>query len=168
MAEIEWNTDELKAFAASLRHDKAGRQLKKEMEQQFDSITKDLRDRLRHGVSVLPGLGEYPRDAAETMRFTTKLIGGKNARVSIVGEGKTPRGRWREFGTFLDRGYLYHPAWGYWRQKPPPDYLRQETPQGPRMVTNVLSDSSPVLRDEIRAVLNDYLERLTDIRKAMA
>jgi hypothetical protein len=36
------------------------------------------------------------------------------------------------------------------------------------MVTNALSASEPNIRDDIRSVLNDYLDKLTDIRKAKA
>lgn len=168
MAEIEWDTTELKAFAKSLNSDKDGRALKKQMQSQFDSITESLRDRLYHGVSTLPGPGTYPSDLAETVEFKTKLIGGKNARVQIVGEGRTAEGKWREVGKLLDHGYLYHPAWGHWRDSPPPDYLRQEVPYAIPVVTNALDQSEPVMRDEIRSVLNDYLDRLTDIRKAKA
>ena len=168
MAEVEWHTDELKAFARSLNHDKDGRALKKQMQMQFDSITETLRDRLYNGVSTLQGVGGYPAELAETVKFTTKLIGGKNARVSIVGEGRTSKGKWREVGKLLDDGYLFHPAWGRWLSKPPPASLRQEVPAGPRMVTDALDRSEPVIRDDIRSVLNDYLDKLTDIRKAMA
>lgn len=169
MAEFEWRTDELKAFAKSLNHDKDGRALKAQMQSQFDSITESLRDRLRHGLSELPGAGEYPAEAAESVEFKTKLIGGKNARVSIVGEGRTRKGKWREVGKLLDDGYLFHPAWGHWRTSPgnpPPSYLRQGMPAGPQMVTDVLDRSEPVIRDDIRSVLNDYLDRLADIRRA--
>ena len=166
MAEVEWHTDELKAFARSLNHDKDGRALKKQMQSQFDSITENLRDRLYHGISTLNGAGAYPADLAESVKFTTKLIGGKNARVTIVGEGKTSQGKWRQVGKLLDDGYLYHPAWGRWRGSPPPDYLRQTIPAGPVMVTNALDHSTLVIRDEIRSVLTDYLDNLTDIRKA--
>lgn len=166
MAELEWNTAELKAFARSLNHDKDGRALKKQMQSQFDSITENLRDRLYHGTSTLNGVGAYPADLAESVKFTTKLIGGKNARVSVVGEGRTAGGKWREVGKLLDDGYLYHPAWGHWRGTPLPDYLRQNVPAGPVMVTDALSHSEPVIRDEIRSVLDDYLDKLTEIRKA--
>jgi hypothetical protein len=168
VAEIEWNAKELQAFARSLNADRDGRALKKQMQSQFDSITEDLRDKLREGVRGLPGLGSYPSVAAESMKFTTKLIGGKNARVSIVGEGKTARGKWREFGSLLDRGFLFHPAWGRWLGKPPPASLRMGVPAGPQMVTNVLEDGTKPMQEQIREVLNDYLERLTDIRKAKA
>lgn len=168
MAEVEWNTDELKAFAKSLNHDKDGRALKRQMQSQFDSITENLRDRLYQGVSTLPGVGTYPSDLAETVKFKTKLVGGKNARVSIVGEGRTANGHWRQIGKLLDDGYLFHPAWGHWRGTPPPTYLRQAVPEGPRMVTDALDRSVPVIRDEIRSVLTDYLDRLTNIRKALA
>lgn len=168
MADVEWNTEELKAFARSLNHDKDGRLLKKQMQSQMDSITEDLRDRLYRGVSTLPGVGIYASDLAETVKFTTKLIGGRNARVQVVGEGRTSKGKWREVGKLLDDGYLYHPAWGHWRTNPPPAYLRQQVPSGPLMVTNVLSDSEPNIRDDIRSVLSDYLDKLTDIRKAKA
>ena len=100
------------------------------------------------------------------MKFTTKLVGGRNARVTIVGEGKTAKGKWREFGRFLDKGVLFHPAWGHWRSQPPPDYLRQDVPQGPQMVERVISQGTGPMQDEIRAVLTEYLDRLTDIRKA--
>jgi hypothetical protein len=163
-ADVEWGTEQLKLFARSLNHDKDGRALKKRMQSQFDSITESLRDRLHHGLSTLPGVGQYPAELAETVKFTTKLIGGKNARVTIVGEGKTSQGKWREVAKLLDDGYLFHPAWGHWRGMP--TYLRQQVPAGPRMVTDALSDSEPVIRDEIRSVLTDYLDRLTDIRKA--
>lgn len=166
MAEIEWNTEELRAFAKSLAADKDGRALKKEMQAQFDSITEDLRDKLREGVESLPGLGSYPQIAGESMKFTTKLIGGKNARVTIVGEGRTSKGKWREFGALLDRGVLFHPAWGRWLGKPPPVSLRQDVPQGPQMVTNVLEHGTKPMQDDIRDVLNIYLDRLADIRKA--
>jgi hypothetical protein len=165
--EVEWRTDELKIFAKSLGHDKDGRALKLQMQNQFDSITETLRDRLRHGVGTLTGAGSYPADLAESVEFKTKIVGGKNARVSIVGEGRTRQGKWREVGKLLDDGYLFHPAWGHWRGSPPPNSLRQDVPSGPRMVTDALDRSEPVLRDEIRAVLTDYLDRLTDIRKAM-
>lgn len=165
---VQWNTDELKAFARSLNHDKDGRALKARMQAQFDSITKDLRDRLYHGVSTLPGAGSYPTELAETLQFKTKLIGGKNARVTVVAEGKTAKGRWREVGKLLDLGYLFHPAWGHWRSVPPPGYLRQDMSAGPQMVTDVLSDSEPGIRDDIRTVLTEYLDQLTDIRKAKA
>lgn len=164
---IEWNTDELKLFAKSLNHDKDGRQLKLRMQSQFDSITETFRDRLRQGVSELDGAGSYPEELADSVTFKTKLIGGKKARVSIVGEGRTREGKWREVGKLLDNGFLYHPAWGYWRDSPPPAYLRQEVPSGPRMVDDVLDRSEPVLRDEIRAVLTDYLDKLTDIRQGL-
>lgn len=168
MVEVQWDTAELKAFAASIRHDKDGRALKKQMESQFDSITESLRDRLYHGLSTLPGVGSYPADLAESVQFKTKLIGGKNARVSIVGEGRTREGKWREVGKLLEDGFLYHPAWGRWRSKPPPGYLRQDVRSGPQMVADVLDRSEPVIRDEIRSVLSDYLDRLTTIRKAKA
>jgi hypothetical protein len=166
VAEFEWRTDELRAFAKSLNSDKDGRALKKQMEAQFDSITESLRDRLREELADLPGAGRYPEEAAESVEFKTKLIGGKNARVSIVGEGRTPTGKWREIGALLERGVLYHPAWGRWLSAPPPSSLRQDVPSGPRMVTDVLSKEQPVLADEIRSVLNDYLDKLTDIRRA--
>lgn len=166
MPDVQWNTDELKAFARSLNHDKDGRALKKRMQSQFDSITEDLRDKLRQGVKELPGLGSYPAEAAESMKFTTKLVGGAKARVTIVGQGKTAKGKWREFGKFLDTGVLYHPAWGHWRSLPPPDYLRQDVPQGPQMVERVVSQSTGPIQDEIRYVLTDYLDQLTNIRKA--
>lgn len=164
MAEFGWKTDELRLFAKSLNHDKSGRQLKLQMQNQFDSITEGLRDRLYHGTSTLPGVGTYPSDLAETVQFKTKLIGGKNARVQVVGEGRTRQGKWREIGHLLEDGYLFHPAWGHWRGQPP--YLRQEVPAGPPMVTDALSQSEPNIRDEIRTVLTDYLDRLVDIRKA--
>lgn len=162
---IRWETKELELFAKSLRSDKSGRELKKQMESQFDSITEALRDRLYHGVSTLDGVGTYPADLAESVEFKTKLIGGKNARVQIVGEGRTRQGKWREVGHLLEDGYLYHPAWGRWRESPPPSYLRQSVPAGPPMVTDALDKSEPNIRDEIRAVLTDYLDRLTDIRQ---
>lgn len=161
---VQWKTDELKAFAKSLGSDKSGRQLKLQMQNQFDSITEALRDRLYHGVSTLPGVGEYASDLAETVTFKTKLIGGKNARVQIVGEGRTSKGKWREVGHLLDDGYLYHPAWGHWRGQP--QSQRQDVPAGPVMVTDALSESEPNIRDDIRSVLTDYLDRLVDIRKA--
>lgn len=164
--EVRWNTDELKAFARSLNSDKDGRALKQQLESQFNSITESLRDRLYHGVSNLPGVGSYPSELAESVEFKTKLIGGKRARVSIVGEGRTPAGKWREVGKLLDNGYLFHPAWGHWRSTPPPAYLKQNVPDGPQMVTDAFDRSEPNIRDEIRAVLTDYLDRLTDIRKA--
>lgn len=166
--EFEWRTDELKVLAKSLNSDKDGRALKLQMQSQFDSITETLRDRLRHGLSTMGGAGSYPAEAAESVTFKTKLVGGKNARVSIVGEGKTSQGKWREVGKLLDDGVLYHPAWGYWRGSPPPSYLRQDVPDGPQMVTDVLDRSEPGIADDIRAVLTDYLDRLTDIRKALA
>lgn len=166
MAEIEWNPEQLRAFARSLNHDKDGRLLKKRMQAQFDSITEDLRDRLRQGVSEIPGIGTYPRDAAETMKFTTKLVGGKNARVTIVGEGKTAKGKWREFGKFLEDGVLFHPMWGLWYNLKHPGPSRQEVPQGPQMIARVVSQGTGPLQDEIRAVLTQYLDQLTDIRKA--
>lgn len=164
MVEVTWDTEDLRIFARALGSDKDGRALKKQMQMQFDSITESLRDRLRHGVSEIPGAGRYPSEAAESMKFTTKLIGGKNARVSIVGEGKTAQGKWREFGAFLERGIIFHPAWGRWLSKPPPASLMQQVPAGPQMVTDVLSKSEPNIREEILDVLNDYLDRLTEIR----
>lgn len=166
--EVTWDTTELKLFAKSLNSDRDGRSLKKQMESQFNSITESLRERLYHGISTLPGAGRYPSDLAESVEFKTKLIGGKNARVQIVGEGRTAQGKWREVGKLLDDGYLYHPAWGHWRGSPPPNYLRQDVPAGPQMVTDALDRSEPVMRDEIRSVLTDYLDKLTDIRKALA
>lgn len=163
--EVVWKTEQLQFFAKTLNHDRDGRALKKQMEAQFDSITETLRDKLRQGVAELPGAGPYPAEAAESMVFKTKLIGGKNARVSVVGEGKTRKGKWREFGKLLDHGFLYHPAWGHWRSVPPPNYLRQEMPAGPLMVDNVLEKSTPRMADDIRSVLSDYLDKLTDIRK---
>ena len=163
---VEWDTRELKEFAKSLNSDKDGRALKKQMQSQFDSITESLRDRLYHGVSSLPGAGDYPAVLAEAVTFKTRLVGGKNARVDIVGEGKTAGGVWREVGKLLDDGYLYHPAWGRWLSIPPPSALRQQVPAGPRMVTDALDRSEPVLRDDIRSVLTEYLDRLTTIRKA--
>lgn len=168
MAEVEWDTRELMVFAKSLNSDKTGRALKKQMESQFNSITEDLRDRLYRNVSNLPGVGSYPSVLAESLEFKTKLVGGKNARVDIVGEGRTREGKWREVGKLLDDGYLYHPAWGYWRSSPPPSYLKQNVPAAPRAVTDALDRSEPNIRDEIRTVLTDYLDRLTDIRKGMA
>src|SRR5690606_26825028 len=109
-----------------------------------------------------------PQALAETVQFKTKLIGGRRARVSVVGEGRTAEGKWREVGKLLDDGYLFHPAWGHWLSKPPPASLKQQVPSGPRMVTDALDRSEPVIRDEIRDVLNIYLDRLTDIRKASA
>lgn len=164
--EFAWNTEQLKLFAKSLNSDKDGRALKLQMQSQFDSITETLRDRLRHGLSTLPGAGQYPAEAAESVTFKTKIIGGKYARVSIVGEGKTAQGKWREMGKLLDDGVLYHPAWGHWRGSPPPSYLRQDVSSGPEMVTDVLGKSTPKIADDIRSVLNDYLDRLGDIRKA--
>lgn len=166
--EIQWDASELQAFAKNLNHDRDGRQLKAQMQSQFDSITEGLRDRLQHGVSQLPGLGSYPSELADTVQFKTKLIGGKKARVSIVGEGRTAQGKWREVAKLLDDGYLFHPAWGHWRATPPPSYLKEEVPDGPLMVTNALDQSEPVIRDQIRSVLSDYLDRLTDIRKVQA
>lgn len=168
MAEVEWNTDQLKLFAKSLAHDKDGRALKLRMQSQFDSITEDLRDRLREDVRKLPHLGEYPEDVAEGIVFKTKIIGGKNARVSLVGEAKTSKGKWRELGKLLDSGFLFHPAWGHWRGNPPPSYLREAVPEGPPLVDNVLKEATPAMKDQIRSVLNDYLDQLTDIRKAQA
>lgn len=166
MAEVEWRTEQLKLFAKSLGSDKSGRALKKQMESQFDSITETFRDRLRQGVSTIGGAGSYPDELAESLDFKTKIVGGRNARVSIVGEGRTRNGKWREVAKFLDDGFLFHPAWGHWRTNPPPSYLRQQVPEGPRMVTDALDRSEPVMRDEIRSVLTDHLDRLTDIRKA--
>lgn len=163
---IEWNTDQLRAFAKSLNHDKQGRELKSRMQSQFDSITEHLRDRLYQGTSNLPGLGSYPSALAESVTFKTKLVGGKNARVDIVGEGRNAAGKWREVGKLLEQGFLYHPAWGHWRSSPPPTYLRQNVPAGPAMVTDALDRSEPNIRDEIRSVLTDYLDRLSSIRKA--
>lgn len=168
MAEVEWHTEELKAFAKSLAADKDGRALKKQMQAQFDSITEGLRDRLYHGLSTIQGVGDYPADLAESVKFTTKLIGGKNARVTIVGEGRTAKGKWREVGKLLDDGVLFHPAWGRWISNPPPAALKMSVPSAPRMVTDVLDKSEPVIADEIRDVLNTYLDRLADIRKAKA
>lgn len=164
--EVEWDTTDLRLFAKSINHDKDGRALKKQMEAQFDSITETLRDRLREGLAKLPGAGSYPAEAAESLQFKTKLIGGKYARVSIVGEGRTPRGKWREIGKLLDNGFLYHPAWGHWRSAPPPSYLRQGVPAGPPMVDNVLDKSEPNIREDIRSVLAEYLDRLTETRRA--
>jgi hypothetical protein len=164
---IEWNTQELQLFAKSLNADKNGRKLKLHMQSQFDSITETFRDRLRQGVANLPGAGTYPSELAESVTFKTKIIGGRKARVSIVGEGRTREGKWREVGKLLDNGFLYHPAWGHWRSSPPPNYLRQEFPAGPRMVDNVLDRSEPVMREEILFALNFYLDRLTDIRKGI-
>lgn len=163
---IEWNTKELEAFTKSLRHDRSGRQLKLQMEAQFDSITETFRDRLRQDVSQISGAGSYPSEL-ENLAYKTKLIGGKKARVSIIGEGRTRDGKWREVGKFLDKGFLYHPAWGFWRGSPPPAYLKQEVPDAPRTVDDVLDRSTPQMRDDIRSVLNDYLDRLTDIRRAL-
>lgn len=162
--EIRWKTDELKLFAKSLNSDKSGRELKKQMQNQFDSITESLRDRLRHGISTIDGVGSYPAELAESVDFKTKIIGGKNARVQIIGEGHTRQGKWREIGKLLDDGFLYHPAWGHWRGQP--SYLRQDVPSGPQMITDALDKSEPNIRDEIRSVLTDYLDRLTDLRKA--
>lgn len=162
---IEWNTDELRLFAKSLGSDKSGRQLKLQMQNQFDSITEALRDRLYHGLGSLPGAGSYPAEAAETSTFKTKIIGGKNARVQIVGEGHTASGKWREVGKLLEDGFLYHPAWGHWRGQPA--YLRQDVPAGPQMVTDALSQSEPNIRDDIRSVLTDYLDKLTGIRSGI-
>lgn len=163
---IEWNTKELEAFTKSLRHDKSGRALKAQMEAQFDSITETFRDRLREDVAQIRGAGEYPSELAD-LAYKTRLIGGKKARVSIIGEGKTRNGKWREIGKFLDKGFLYHPAWGHWRDNPPPAYLRQEVPDAPRTVDDLLEHSTPQMRDDIRSVLNDYLDRLTDIRRGL-
>lgn len=162
--EFSWNTEQLKLFAKNLNSDKDGRALKKQLESQFESITEVLRDRLYHGVSTLHGAGSYSEDLAESVQFKTKLIGGKYARVSIVGEGRTRQGKWREVGKLLDDGFLYHPAWGHWRSSPPPSYLRQDVPSGPDMVTDALDRSEPNIADDIRSVLNDYLDKLTDIR----
>ena len=118
MAEVEWRTEQLQVFAKSLGADKDGRVLKKQMQAQFDSITESLRDRLYHGVSTLEGVGSYPSALAESVEFKTKLIGGKKARVQIVGEGRTRSGKWREVGKLLDDGFLFHPAWGHWRGMP--------------------------------------------------
>jgi hypothetical protein len=160
--DVEWRTDQLKVFAKSLNSDKDGRALKLRMQSQFDAITAVLRDRLYHGTSNLDGVGDYPSDLAESVTFTTKIIGGKNARVQIVGEGRTRTGKWREIGTLLERGFLYHPAWGYWRGQPASQ--RQEVPAGPRMLTDALSKSEPNIRDDIRSVLTEYLDKLADIR----
>jgi hypothetical protein len=159
---IQWKTDELKLFAKSLNSDKDGRALKLRMQNQFDSITAALRDRLYHGISTLDGVGKYPSELAESVDFKTKIIGGKNARVQIVGEGRTRQGKWREIGTLLERGFLYHPAWGYWRGQP--QSQRQDVPAGPQMLTDALSQSEPNIRDDIRSVLTDYLDKLTDLR----
>jgi len=164
---IEWNTEELKLFAKSLNHDRDGRQLKLRMQSQFDSITETFRDRMRQGTADLRGAGSYPAELAESVDYKTKIIGGKNARVSVIGEGRTRQGKWREVGKLLDGGFLYHPAWGHWRSNPPPAYLRQLVPSGPQMVDDALDRSEPVMREEIRSVLNDYLDRLTDIRKGI-
>lgn len=164
--DIRWEAPQLAILAKSMRADKDGRQLKLRMESQFDSITEDLRDRLYRGASSLPGVGTYARDLAESLKFQTKLIGGKNARVSIVGTGKTAKGKKRETGKLFDQGFLYHPAWGHWRSNPPPSTLRQQVPEGPRVVTDALSRSEPNIRAEILHVLNEYLDRLTEIRKA--
>lgn len=166
MAEVEWRAEQLRIFAKSLNSDKDGRALKQQMQAQFDSITETLRDRLRQGISTLDGAGSYPSELAESVQFKTKIIGGKNARVSIVGEGRTRNGKWREVGKLLDNGFLYHPAWGFWRGSPPPSYLRQDVPAGPEMVTDVLEKSTPRMAEDIRSVLNDYLDRLADTRKA--
>lgn len=166
MAEVEWRTEQLKILAKSLGSDKDGRALKKQMESQFDSITETLRDRLRQGVSTLPGAGTYPSELAESVDFKTKIIGGKNARVSVVGEGRTRQGKWREVGKLLDDGFLYHPAWGHWRSNPPPAYLRQQVPAAPEFVDNVIDRTTPAMADDIRSVLNDYLDKLVDIRSA--
>ncbi len=163
--EIRWNTEELKAFARSINHDKDGRALKLRMQSQFESVTEDLRDRLREDVRRLPHLGSYPDELAESLTFHTKLVGGKNARVSVIGEGKTRKGKWREVGKLLDGGYLFHPAWGHWRSNPPPAYLREAVPEGPPLVDDVLKEATPAMKDQIRSVLNDYLDRLTDIRR---
>lgn len=166
--EITWNTDELKAFAKSLNHDKDGRALKLRMQSQFDTITEDLRDRLREDVRHLPHLGAYPDEVAEGLTFKTKIIGGSKARVSLTGEGKTPKGKWREIGKLLDAGYLFHPAWGHWRGNPPPAYLREAVPEGPPLVDDVIKEATPAMKDQIRSVLNEYLDQLTNIRKAQA
>lgn len=166
MAEVEWRTEQLQLFAKSLNSDKDGRKLKLQMQSQFDSITETMRDRLRTGLADLPGAGSYPAEAAESVVFKTKLIGGKKARVQVVGEGRTERGKWRELGKLLDDGVLYHPAWGFWRSAPPPGYLRQDVPAGPRMVTDVLDKSEPNIRDQVRTVLSEYLDKLADIRSA--
>jgi hypothetical protein len=166
VAEVEWRAEQLRIFAKSLNSDKDGRALKQQMQAQFDSITETLRDRLRQGISTLDGAGSYPSELAESVQFKTKIIGGKNARVSIVGEGRTRNGKWREVGKLLDNGFLYHPAWGFWRGSPPPSYLRQDVPAGPEMVTDVLEKSTPRMAEDIRSVLNDYLDRLADTRKA--
>lgn len=166
MAEVEWRTEQLKALAKSLNSDRDGRDLKKQMEAQFDSITESLRDRLQHGVATISGAGSYPSELADSLTFKTKLIGGKNARVSIVAEGRTASGKWRETDKFLEGGFLYHPAWGHWRSSPPPSYLRQAVPNAPETLDNVLEKATPALADDIRSVLNDYLDRLVEIRKA--
>lgn len=164
--EVRWDTSQLQEFAKSLNSDKDGRALKKRMQAQLDSITEDFRDRLREGVRDLPGLGMYPSAAAESMRFATKLIGGKRARISVVGEGKTTFGKWREFGSLLEKGYLFHPAFGRWLGKPPPSVLRMDTPQGPRMVTDLLRDGTGPMREQILDVLDEYAERLAEMRGA--
>jgi len=41
-------------------------------------------------------------------------------------------------------------------------------PEGPPLVDRVLSEATPAMQDQIRSVLNDYLDKLTDIRKAKA
>lgn len=162
--EVEWKTEQLKQFAKALGSDKDGRALKKQMESQFNSLTESLRDRLRQGVATIPGAGSYPSELAESVEFKTKLIGGTKARVSIIGEGHTAAGKWREVGKFLDNGVLFHPAWGHWRGSPPPSYLRQAVPAGPQMVDNVLERATPTLADDIRSVLNDYLDQLANRR----
>lgn len=167
MAEVEWKTEQLQILAKSLNSDKDGRALKKQMEAQFDSITESLRDRLYHGLSTLGGVGSYAAEAAESVTFKTKLIGGKKARVNIVGEGRTREGKWREIGTLLDKGFLYHPAWGHWRSSPPPAYLRQQVPDGPQVEPEALDRSGPQIREDIRSVLNDYLDRLVDVRRGV-
>ncbi len=164
MVEVEWNADELRAFARSLGKDKEGRALRGRLNAQFDSITKDLQDRLRQHMAEIPGAGTYPAEAAEGTKFKTKLIGGKNARVSIVGQAKTPKGKWRELGRFLDDGLLLHPVFGRWRTRELGYRAFVKVPAAPRAKTNAMDQSEPNIRDEIRQVLTEYLDKLADIR----
>lgn len=169
MAEVEWNTQQLQAFAKSLNHDKDGRALRKQMQAQFDGITERLRERMQSTLPTIQGAGNYPSVLAESIKFTTKLIGSKKAGVRIVGEARTSptaKTQWREVGKFLEQGYLYHPAWGHWREPQPPDYLRQEVPDAVRVKDAAVEAWTPDIREQLLTVLNDHLEQLTKIRGA--
>lgn len=168
MAEVEWNTNQLRAFARSLNHDKDGRALRKQMEARFDAITEGLRDQMQQSIPTIQRLGSYPQVVAEAIHFKTKLIGGPKARVAIVGEAKSPHAKkqWRELGTLFENGYLYHPAWGRWHNLPLPEYLRQEVPQARQVFEAGVDAWTPNVSEEIRTVLNHYLDELTKIRGA--